>query len=138
MNSPTKKTGCQNVNLPGKKADYQNMSSSSLAFLGDCVFELLVRAELISTSDFSAKKLHHLSVLEVCCQAQAEFLEKILDVLTDEELAVYKRGRNAHTSHTPKRATNSEYHKATGLECLFGHLYLKGDIERLSYLFSLK
>ncbi|MDR1467523.1 MAG: ribonuclease III [Oscillospiraceae bacterium] len=121
-----------------ERVDYKNISSSSLAFLGDCVFELLVRLELISISDFSAKELHRLSISRVCCQAQAEFLGEIIDDLTQEEFDVYRRGRNSHTSHVPKKAKSSQYHNATGLECVFGYLYLKKDIKRIKYLFSLK
>ena len=80
--------------------------------------------------------LHKTAVKNVCCQAQAEAIQELLPMLTQEEQAVYKRGRNAHTSRTPKNATSADYHAATGLEALVGYLYLKGDLLRLRELFQ--
>lgn len=73
----------------------------------------------------------------VCCRSQAKAINKVLDMLTSEEVAIYKRGRNAKTSCVPKNASVSEYHAATGLEALFGYIYLKDDIKRLRELFDL-
>lgn len=123
--------------LINKEIDLKTLSPLALAFVGDCVYELFVREQLVCDGNCPVNKLHKKSVEKVCCKAQASVVEKILSILTDEELAVFKRGRNAHTNNIPKSATYAEYHKATGLETLFGYLYLKGDLERLKQLFSM-
>lgn len=120
-----------------KDVDIKSLSPLALAFIGDCVYELFVREELICAGNCPPNKLHKRSVEKVCCKAQALDIEKILPVLSEEEVLVYKRGRNAHTNNIPKSATYVEYHKATGLETLFGYLYLKGRLLRLKELFSL-
>lgn len=107
----------------------------ALAFIGDGVYDLLVREALVCQANRQAGKLHKMKVEQVKCQAQAQRMEKILPLLTEEEQAVYKRGRNAHTTHTPKNATSADYHSATGMEALFGYLYLKGELARLRDLF---
>lgn len=111
-------------------------SPLALAFLGDAVYGLLVREQLLLTANRPAGKLHTLSVQAVNARAQAEAVHKILPMLTEEELAVYKRGRNAHPGHTPKNQSGGDYHSATGLESLFGWLYLHGSEERLRALFD--
>ena len=111
-------------------------SPLTLAFIGDSVFELLVREHLLSKGNRDIKTLNNEKVKIVCCQKQAELIKGIVDILTEEELAVFKRGRNAHSSSVPKNATISDYHAATGLEALFGYLYLKGNILRIRELFS--
>lgn len=117
--------------------DPDTLSPLALAFVGDGVYGLFVREQLVCEANRSVKKLHQASVESVCCQAQAAQMEKLLPVLTEQEEAVYRRGRNAHTSHTPKNASPADYHAATGFEALFGYLYLKGELERLRELFSL-
>ena len=114
----------------------QGLSPLPLAFVGDGVFELLVREYLVSQGNCPVKKLHSRKVELVRCQAQAQAVQKLMPILTEEEQAIYKRGRNAHTSRTPKNATVADYHAATGLETLFGYLYLKGDLPRLRELFQ--
>lgn len=111
-------------------------SPLTLAFIGDSVFELLVREHLLSKGNRDIKTLNNEKVKIVCCQKQAELIKGVVDILTEEELAVFKRGRNAHSSSVPKNATISDYHAATGLEALFGYLYLKGNILRIRELFS--
>lgn len=111
-------------------------SPLTLAFLGDAVYGLLVRERLLLTANRPARRLHTLSVQAVNARAQAEAAQKILPMLTEEELAVYKRGRNAHPGHTPKNQSEGDYHSATGLEALFGWLYLHGAEERLRALFD--
>ena len=96
-----------------------------------------MREQLVCEANRSVKALHRESVKSVCCQAQSACMEKLLPVLTEQEQAVYRRGRNAHTSHTPKNASPADYHAATGFEALFGYLYLKGEIGRLKELFTL-
>lgn len=117
--------------------DPDSLSPLTLAFVGDGVYGLFVREQLVCEANRSVKALHRESVKSVCCQAQAACMEKLLPVLTEQEQAVYRRGRNAHTSHTPKNASPVDYHAATGFEALFGYLYLKGDLNRLRELFAL-
>jgi ribonuclease-3 family protein len=102
-----------------------------LAFVGDGVYELMVRERLVSTAGRPNKEQHRLAVKQVRAEAQAAALDKIYPLLTEQEEAVYKRGRNAHTSRS-----GGDYHKATGLEALFGYLYLSGQLERVRELFA--
>ena len=81
--------------------------------------------------------LNDMKIKEVCCRSQSKRIKGILSELTEKELTIFKRGRNAHTSNTPKNASVEEYHNATGLEALFGYIYLTGDIRRLRELFTL-
>jgi ribonuclease-3 family protein len=107
------------------------MSAQNLAFVGDAVFELVVREKLVSKYKVNTAELNKIKVSQVCCEAQSNFFEKIKDILTSEELEIYKRGRNAHVNKVPKKATPVAYHRATGVEALFGFLYLNGDSARL-------
>lgn len=111
-------------------------SPLALAFLGDAVYGLLVRERLLLTANRPARRLHTLSVQSVNACAQAEAMKKLLPLLTEKELAVYKRGRNAHPGHTPKNQSEGDYHSATGLETLFGWLYLQNAEARLRELFD--
>jgi len=113
------------------------ISIQGLAHLGDAVFELMVRTWLCTNGVSKAKNLHNKAVAFVSAKAQAAAAEKILSVLNDEETAVFKRGRNAHTGSVPKASTHEEYHTATGIESLFGYLYLCGEAERINELFEL-
>lgn len=116
--------------------EIRSISSIGLAHLGDAVYELLVRAWLCAHGKATGKGLHRAAVELVCAQAQAERGERVLPLLTEEELAVYKRGRNAHVHTIPHNASRSEYLKATALECLFGWLYLRGERDRINRLFA--
>lgn len=111
-------------------------SPLALAFLGDAVYGLLVRERLLLAANRPVRRLHTLSVQAVNARAQAQAAKKILPLLTEDELAVYKRGRNAHPGHTPKNQSEGDYHSATGVEALFGWLYLCGAEERLRVLFD--
>lgn len=111
------------------------LSPSVLAFVGDAVYGLYVRRHLAEVNRPSAE-LHRLSVEYVKAPAQAKAFKLIENELTENELSVFKRGRNFHTSSTPKNATNGEYHTATGLESLFGYLYLSGETARADKLFE--
>ena len=113
----------------------QGLSPLPLAFVGDGVYELLVREYLAAQGNCPVKKLHARKVELVRCQAQAQALEKIWPQLTPEEQEVAQRGRNAHVGHVPKNAALADYHGATALEALFGYLYLSGNITRLQELF---
>lgn len=112
------------------------IGSIALAFLGDAVFSLMVRDALLHSEIMSPNKLHKKAISMVRASAQSEGMEKILPILTEEEEAVFKRGRNVNSTKIPKNAEALDYRRATGLEALFGYLYLKDDKERLNYLFS--
>lgn len=112
------------------------ISSIGLAHLGDAVYELLVRAWLCAHGKATGKGLHRSAVELVKAPAQAARAEKILPLLTEEELAVYKRGRNAHVHTIPHSSSRADYLKATALECLLGWLYLRGERERINRLFA--
>lgn len=110
----------------------------TLAFIGDAVYELLVRERLVSKGSCPVKKLHGDAVEWVCCKAQSSALtETLWPELTEEEKAVALRGRNAHVGHVPKNASVADYHGATALETLFGYLYLKQETERIRALFEM-
>lgn len=112
-------------------------SSASLAFLGDAVFGLMVRERIVNEYNCPARRLHMLSVKAVNAAAQCRGAKSILPVLSEEEQGIFLRGRNMHTSHTPKNQTEGDYHYATGLEALFGYLYLEGRTDRLRELFDI-
>ncbi len=113
------------------------VSELALAHVGDAVFELLVRTELCCARSSKVKELHARTVALVTAPAQAAFVEAILPRLSPEETAVYKRGRNVHTHQAPKSASPGQYARATGLETLFGWLWLTGQKERVSELYAL-
>lgn len=112
------------------------LSPSVLCFVGDAVYGLLVREKLAEINRPSGE-LHKLSVRLVNASAQAKAYKLIEPFLTEKEITVFKRGRNFHTSTTPKSATSGEYHTATGLECLFGFLHLLGETERIKEIFNI-
>ncbi len=111
------------------------ISAIGLAHMGDAVYETLVRTWLCVHGKATGKELHRATIALVCAQKQAELAQRVLPQLTEEELAVYKRGRNANVHAMPRSATPAQYHAATGLECLMGWLYLRGDKERVEQLF---
>lgn len=119
------------------QSQVNEISNLGLALVGDGVYELMVRTYLCVGGDHTVKNLHKDTVAMVNAPAQAKFADKIKESLTDEELAFFRRGKNAHTHAAPKAATRQEYAKATGLECLFGALYLMGKTDRLNELFTL-
>lgn len=117
------------------KAD--EYSPLTLAFLGDGVYDLLVREALVNRANRPAGELNRQKVALVNCKAQAEFAQLLMPSLTEKELAVYKRGRNAAPKCTPKNGSVADYHSATGLECLFGYLHINGETDRITELFGL-
>ena len=121
--------------LKNKMVKPNELSPLTLAFIGDTVFDLIVREDLICTANRPANDLHNLAVKKVKASAQAEFIDKLLPILTEKEVAVFKRGRNAKVGHLPKNASQSDYHMATGFEALIGYLYLSDEIERIKELF---
>ncbi len=112
--------------------DLHTVSPLNLAFVGDAVYEIMVRERLVCLANRPNKELHQLAVKQVRAEAQAAALDKIFPQLTEQEASVYRRGRNAHTARS-----GGDYHKATGFEALFGYLYLSGQTERLQELFAM-
>ena len=110
---------------------------SALAFLGDGVWGIMVREYLTVSGKCKADKLHERNIEMVNATYQANAIKFLLPHLTEEENKMFIRGRNTHTAHTPRNKSKSEYHAATGLEVLFGWLYLNGKTDRIKDLFSL-
>ena len=121
------------INLPWQKINA--ISNLGLAHIGDGVWELLCRSYLCAKGEKTVAQLHHDTIAMVKAPAQALYIEKILPLLTEQELAYYRRGKNSHVHAAPKGATPVQYAKATGLEALFGALYLAGQTERVNELF---
>lgn len=113
------------------------VSMLGMAHIGDAVYELMTRAALCEEGHTAAADLHRRTTARVNASAQARSAERILPLLTEEESAIYRRGRNTHVNSVPQAANLAQYHAATGLEALFGWLYLQGRTERLCELFSL-
>ena len=122
-----------NKALTAKEAD--GLSMLALAHVGDAVYELLVRSMLTLRGPAQVQDLHRSTVAYVRAEAQAKAAEKILPLLSEEEAAVWRRGRNCRVHGIPPHANPGEYHAATGLEALFGWLYLQGKEERVRALF---
>ena len=117
--------------------DPDTMAPLALAFIGDTVYDLYIRTMLVDTVDASPHGLHVRASSFACAAGQAEAFHRIEPVLSDEESAVFRRGRNAHSQTVPRNASVSDYRIATGLEALIGWLYLKDREERLDQLFHL-
>ena len=120
----------ENIATSHNKAD--EISPLTLAFVGDGVYDLLVREYLVREANRPVGELNKIKVSLVNCKSQAQFAKQIMPVLTEKEVSVYKRGRNAAPKCTPKNGTIADYHSATGLESLFGYLYLKCELDRVS------
>lgn len=116
--------------------EVNKISMLGLAHVGDGVYELLIRGMLCQSGHSAVVDLHRSTVAMVKAQAQAQAVGKLLPILSEEEHAVYNRGRNAKVNSVPKHADISQYHAATGLEALFGWLYLQGRIDRINQLFA--
>lgn len=124
------------MRLCGKDIKVDTLSPLTLAFTGDAVFSLYIREMLVCEANRPVGQLHKLSVNWVKAEAQSKGMHAILPLLTEKETEVFKRGRNAHTSHTPKNQSGCDYHYATGFEALVGYLYLKDETERLNELLN--
>lgn len=117
--------------------DPGQLSPLTLAYVGDGVYELLVREYVVSRGNCPVKKLHTMGVSFANCAFQAQALHMVLEPLfTEEEQEVCRRGRNAHVGHVPKNAEIADYHSATALECVFGYLHLSGQTDRLRQFFD--
>lgn len=117
--------------------DVNKISMLGLAHVGDAVYELLYRSKLCTDGHTAVAEMHRMTVAFVRAEAQAEAAAKLLPVLTTEEASVYKRGRNAKVNSVPHNADIGQYHAATGIEALFGWLYLLGRTERINELFNI-
>ena len=126
----------QNWIIPMSEQEVNKLSVLALAHVGDAVFELLVRARLCADGPAAVAQLHRRTVAQVNAAAQAEDMKKLLPLLTEEETALYKRGRNTKVNSVPHHADVGQYHAATGLEALFGWLYLLGRHDRIAELFA--
>lgn len=113
------------------------ISNLGLAHMGDCVFEILCRAYLCAHGEKTVDRLHRDTIRMVNAPAQAKFADRMMPLLTEEERVYYRRGKNAHVHAVPRGATPAEYAKATGVEALFGYLYLSGQKERANEIFNL-
>ena len=111
--------------------DLRSYSPLTLAFLGDCVFDLIIRTVVVERGNRATEALHKKKSSIVKAQTQAKMAEALLDDLTEEELTIYKRGRNAKSYTTAKNASMADYRKATGLEALLGYLYLQDNLDRI-------
>ena len=117
-----------------KEVDIRAYSPLTLAYIGDCVYDLVIRTVVVERGNEPANKLHKKTVAYVKAQTQASMIEALLPYLTEEEEAVYKRGRNAKSYTSGKNASIGDYRKATGMEALVGYLYLTGQEARIMEL----
>lgn len=117
-----------------KEVDMKAYSPLTLAYIGDAAYELVIRTMVVKKGNRQASQLHRLTTSYVKAQAQAAMIEALEPELTEEELAIYKRGRNAKSYTSAKNASILDYRKATGLEALIGYLYLSGREERVLFL----
>lgn len=120
-----------------KSVDFNKCNALVLAYMGDAVIELLARRRIIGDGDRKISDLNVDAKNYVTAVSQSAAVERVLPHLTEKELQMFKYGRNAKGVHTPKSASAVDYRRATGLECLFGYLYLLGDTERAQCLFDL-
>ncbi len=121
--------------LSSENGGPRQLSPLTLAFVGDAVYELLVRGRLARGGSRPVSELHRLAVRQVRCEAQARAAERLAPRFTEDEAEIFRRGKNAHPGHVPKNADNFIYHAATALEAVFGYLYLSGKVDRLRSLY---
>lgn len=115
----------------------RDISPLSLAYIGDAVYEVYVRTHIMKDANMPVNKLHKAATEYVKAKAQSDIIQAIADKLTEEETAVYKRGRNAHSNTSAKNADIVDYRRATGFEALIGYLYLSGDNIRLKEIIDM-
>lgn len=116
------------------KIDLQNVSMQNLAFIGDAIFSLYIRTYLVARANENTGKLHTKSIKYVSAKAQCKIIDSILEELTEEEISIYKRGRNTNINNVSKNVDVVSYKKATGFEALVGFMYLKKQTDRLEFL----
>lgn len=115
----------------GGETDIRTYSPLTFAYIGDAVFEMVVRTVIVEQGQRPAETLHKHTTKIVCAETQAKLIEAVYDTLSEEEQNVYRRGRNTKTNSTAKNASLSDYKKATGFEALCGYLFLKNDMARV-------
>lgn len=123
--------------MEDKIIDIRQYSPLALAYMGDCIFDLCVREYLLKQANMPANKLHQKSKALVNATSQSKMYKSLIDMVSEEEKAILKRGRNANSNTKAKNATMIDYKNATGLEALFGYLYLKGEQQRINELFKI-
>lgn len=123
--------------LIDKECEIEQLSPLTLAFIGDTVYDLFIKESLVKEANRPVNKLH-LKASEIArASSQAKAAQMIMPALSEKELSILKRGRNAHVNHLPKHSNQRDYHYATALEALFGYLYLSGNFSRLQELFDM-
>ena len=115
----------------GKEQDIRTYSPLTLAYIGDAIYDLVIRTVVVERANRPNGDLHHITVKYVNAGAQAKMIEALQDKLTEEEQTVYRRGKNSKPHTMAKNATPADYRKATGFEAVMGYLYLKGETERM-------
>ena len=124
------------INEVFTKEKDMGLSSIVLAFVGDAVYSLFVRERLAFENDSKTGELNKLSSEIVCAKAQAKRIDELMSILTEEEVAIFKRARNTKKGAKAKNASVAEYNKSTGFEAVIGFLYITGEYERLNYLLN--
>lgn len=119
------------------KVDIKQYSPLALAYMGDCIFDLCVRSYILKQANMPANKLHQKSKALVNATSQSKMYKYLIEIVSEEEKAILKRGRNSHTNTKAKNATMIDYKNATGLEALFGYLYFKEEYSRIDELFKI-
>lgn len=117
--------------FPGKEQDIRTYSPLTLAYIGDAIYDLVIRTVVVERANRPNGDLHHITVKYVNAGTQARMIEALQDKLTEEEQSVYRRGKNSKPHTMAKNATPADYRKATGFEAVMGYLYLKGETERM-------
>lgn len=120
--------------FPGKRQDIRSYSGLALAYIGDVVYDLVIRTVVVSRANRPVNDLHRIAVRYVSAGAQSRIVQALADSFTEEEKSVYRRGKNSKPHTTAKNASVADYLKATGFEAVLGYLYLKDDMERVLYL----
>ncbi|MDO5387606.1 MAG: ribonuclease III domain-containing protein [Clostridia bacterium] len=120
-----------------KNADPKTLNSLALAFIGDTIFDLLTRGMILAEGNTPVNVMHKKAKAIVNASSQSQMYYAIENILTEEELGVLKRGRNAKSHTSAKNQSITDYRRATGIEALFGYLYLKGEFERIEELYSI-
>lgn len=114
-----------------KEVDVRGYSPLTLAYIGDAVYDLIVRSYVVAKGNVPNKNLHNETIKHVSAVAQSKLIDKLMDMLTEDEVSVYRRGKNSKPSSMAKNASQKEYLKATGFEALIGYLFIKGEDDRI-------
>ncbi|MDO4977716.1 MAG: ribonuclease III domain-containing protein [Eubacteriales bacterium] len=132
-----KSLGILNEHFPLTENELRTYSALSFAYIGDSIYDVIIRTMVVTKGNTRPNKYHKDVIKLVNANAQTQIMGKIKDVLTEDELAVFRRGRNAKTSSVAKNQSNHDYRIATGFEALIGYLYLSGKMERILELIEI-